>query len=245
MARQPLKPQPGHEAVENRPGRETRRKVSMTKKMMLLALAVAALFALPAAASAQEAHVSGIEEFTGHAPTGFLSASGEPKITCTTTTVNGSFDPGSSTTGNITLDFTGCAAELLGIKGACNTAGSATGTIASSGTFHVITVNNKPGILVTPVTTTIICINFSRVEVTGNIIGTITSPACGESSETLVTEFSATGSTQNHLEYTGVNYDLKVATETSAGSTTSGLVTAGLTSTATLSSPTEGTLECT
>ena len=218
----------------------------MSKKMMLLALAVAALFALPAAASAQEAHVSGITTFTGHAPTGTLSASGEPTITCTTTTVTGSFDTGNTTTGKITLDFTGCTAEFLGIKGACNTAGAASGTIASSGAFHVIKLAaNVPGILVTPVTTTLICVGFSRVEVSGNIIGTITSPACGGKSKTLVTVFKSTGSTQEHKTYTGVNYELKAQTENSSGVTSGSPVSAGLTSTATLSSASEGTLECT
>jgi hypothetical protein len=217
----------------------------MSKKMMLLALAVAAMFALPAAASAQEAHVSGITTFTGHAPAGTLSAAGEPTISCTTTTVTGSFDSGSSTTGKITLDFTGCSAEFLGIKGSCNTAGAASGTISSSGSFHVITVNNKPGILVTPVNTTLICIGFSRVEVSGNIIGTITSPACGAKSKTLVTKFNSSGSTQEDRSYTGVNYELKAQTENSSGVTSGSAVSAGLTSTATLNSTTEGTLECT
>jgi len=217
----------------------------MTKKMMLLALAVAAMFALPAAASAQEAHVSGITSFTGHAPAGTLTTSTEPTIKCTTTSVTGSFDSGSTTTGNITLDFTGCTAEFLGIKGNCNTAGAASGTIASSGAFHIITVSNKPGILVTPTTTTIVCVGFSRVEVSGNIIGTITSPACGASSSNLVTAFESEGSTQKHLEYTGVKYDLKAQTENSAGETSGSAATAGLSSTATLSSLTAGTLECT
>ena len=211
----------------------------MSKKIMLLALAVAALFALPSVASAQEAHVKGITNFTGHAPAGTLAASGEPTIACTTTTVTGSFDSGSTTTGKITLDFTGCTAEFFGIKANCNTSGAASGTILSSGAFHIITVSNKPGILVTPATTTIICAGFSNTTVAGNIIGTITSPACGASSTTLVTAFSATGSTQNHLEYTGVKYDLTA--QTGSGSK----VTSGLTSTATLTSPTAGTLECT
>jgi hypothetical protein len=217
----------------------------MSKKMTLLALAVAALFALPAAATAQEAHVSGITTFTGHAPASILSASGEPKWTATTIAISGSFDPGSTTTGSMTLDLTGVSAEFLGIKGSCNTAGAASGTIATSGTFHVITVNNKPALLLTLVTTTFVCTGFARSELSGSLISTITSPACGESSNTLVVAFEATGSTQNHQEYTGTKYDLKTATENFSGSTTGSTVTASLTSTMTLASSTEGTLECT
>ncbi len=213
----------------------------MSKKMMLLALAVAALFALPAAASAQEAHISGITNFTGHAGAGSLAATGEPTIKCTTSTTTGKFDTGSTTTGSIELDFTGCEAEFGPFKFACNTSGSPSKTIKSSGTFHVITINSKPGLLVTPVNTTIICAGFSNTTVSGSIIGTITSPACGASSKTLTAVFNSSGGpTQEHITYTGVKYDLSATT--SGGSP----VTAGLTSgTVTLTSATAGTLECT
>jgi hypothetical protein len=218
----------------------------MSKKMMLLALAVAALFALPSAASAQEIHFSGVTSFTGTGGTGTLTATNEPTITCTATSASGSFNAGSTTTGNVALTFTGCTASLLGIKGNCNTTGDAEKTITSSGVFHLITTNtSKPGILVTPVTTTILCVGFSRTEVTGNgIIGTITSPACGASSNELKVEFTATGSTQNHIEYTGTKYDLSADTEEKEGKTIN-TVTAGLTGATTLTSATSGTLECT
>ena len=147
----------------------------MSKKMMLLALAVAAVFALPAAASAQEAHVSGITTFTGTGGTGALTASGEPTITCEGSTVEGSFNTGSTTTGKIHLHFTLCTATFLGIKAKCNTSGAEPETITATGTFHIITVNNKPGIRVAPEPTTIICAGFSNIKVAGNVIGTITS----------------------------------------------------------------------
>jgi hypothetical protein len=211
----------------------------MTKKSTLLALAVAALFALPAGASAQEVHISGISSFTGSSGVGTFTASSEPTITCTAGTATGKFDTGSTTTGTITGDATGCTAEFFGIKGNCNTSGAASGTIASSGAFHLITVNNKPGILGTPVATTVICAGFSSITVSGNLIGTITSPACGASSKILTTSAKSTGSTQEDMEYTGVKYDLTA--QTGSGSK----VTAGVTGTATLSSATTGTLECT
>jgi len=217
----------------------------MSNKTMLLGFAVAAVLALPASASAQETHVTGITSFTGHAPTSTLSGSGEPKITATTTTISGSFDSGSSTTGKMTLDFTGATAEFLGIKGNCNTAGAASGTIAMSGAFHIITVNNRPGLLLTPANTTIICIGFSRLEIAGNVIGTITSPGCKGSSNNLVVSFESVGTTQNHIEYTAVKYDLVGHTENSAGETTGSVFTVGFNATMTVSSFTPGTLECT
>jgi hypothetical protein len=222
----------------------------MSKKMMLLALAVAALFAIPSVASAQEIHFTNVTTFTGTGPAGFLTATNEPKLSSTATSATGSFNAGSSTTGSVKLTFTGVSAELLGIKGNCNTVGDASGVVTANGTFHLITFVNskgekKPAILVTPDTTTLICLGFSRIDVTGNgLIGTITSPACGASSKELKVSFEVEGSTQKHLEYTGLKYDLQAHTENEKGeiSTTS---TAALSGSATLSSATQGTLECT
>jgi hypothetical protein len=214
----------------------------MSKKIMLLALAVvsAAVFALPAAASAQEAHIEGITNFTGTAGAGTLAATGEPTITCESGDVTGGVVEAGGTTGSMGLDFTGCHTTVFGFTAKCRTTGSALdNTILSSGKFHVITINNKPGILVTPATTTVVCAGISSITVEGNIIGTITSPACGVSSNNITVAFSATGSTQNHLSYTGVNYDLTA--QTSGGSK----LTAGLTSTATLNSATAGKVNCT
>jgi hypothetical protein len=223
----------------------------MSKKTMLLPLAVAALFAVPPAASAEEIHFTNVTTFTGSGPAGSLTAANEPKISFTKLAVSGKFDTGSSTTGSINLTITGATAEFLGIKGPCNTTGHEAGTITASGAFHLITFVNskgerKPAILVTPVTTTILCIGFSRVEITGTgIIGTITSPKCPESSKTLGLSFEATGSTQNHMVYTSNTFDLSSDTEDSAGKTTGVFGTAGLTGSATIESATTGTLDCT
>jgi hypothetical protein len=224
----------------------------MSKKMTLLALAVAALFAIPSAASAQEIHFSGVNSFNVSGGVGTLTATNEPKITCAATSGSGSYNAGSTTTGTITLIFTSCTSEFLGIKGRCSSAGhtAESETITSGGTFHLITFVNskgekKPAVLVTPNTTTITCIGVSRVEVTGNgIIGTITSPACGAKSNKMGLSFEAVGSTQTHLEYTSVKYDLSADTENSEGTTTS-TTTAALAGTSTIESSNEGTLECT
>jgi hypothetical protein len=201
----------------------------MSKKMMLLALAVvsAAVFVLPAAASAAENHIEGVTAFTGSAGAGTLAATGEPTITCDSTDINKGVVSAGGTTGTMELDFTGCHTAVFGITAACKTEGAPlNNTILSSGTFHMITLPNKEaGILVTPVTTTIVCAGISKITVEGNLIGTITKPACNAAAtNTMLIDFSATGSTQNLLEYTGVKYDLTA--QTSGGSK----VTAGLTS---------------
>jgi hypothetical protein len=73
----------------------------------------------------------------------------------------------------------------------------------------------------------------------GDLIGTITSPGCGIESKTMTTAFSATGPTQNDMEYTGVNYDLTGTTGSGGAKTT------GLTATATIEQESTGKLECT
>jgi len=165
--------------------------------------------AVPALASAQEIHLEPAEAFNIAGSGGELRGEGEPTITCTTTSGTGSFNAGSTTTGTSTLDFTGCHTSVFGFTASCNTSGAASGTVTSSGAWHMATL--FPGIPITLWTlnpTTIICAGISNITVSGNLIGTITSPKCGESSKTLTESFTGTGTVQNHLSYTGTKYDL-------------------------------------
>jgi hypothetical protein len=216
----------------------------MSKKFMVLALAVvsAAFFALPAMASAQEIHLEPAEKFTVAGSGGELRGEGEPAITCTKTEGSGSYNAGSTTTGTATLDFTGCHTSVFGFTASCNTSGAASGTITSSGTFHLIklpTSVTEGGVLLTTNPTTIICAGISNIAVTGNVIGTITSPKCGESSKVVTLSFTATGTVQNHMTYTGVKYDL--LSKTGSGENK----TSALVGTATNSQSSAGKLNCT
>jgi hypothetical protein len=217
----------------------------MGKKLVLLALAVvsAALFALPAIASAAEIHLDTATTFTGTGGAGSLVAEGEPTITCESTDANNGVINAGGTTGSMVLVFTGCHTSVFGFTAKCHTTGSALdNTIASGGTWHIFkSFAVAPDILVTANPTEVICAGISSTYVEGNIIGTITSPKCGESSNKMSLSFSATGSTQNHLAYTGKNYDLLARTGGSGGTAR----TAGLNSTATLTSNVAGTLTCT
>lgn len=211
----------------------------MSMKIMSLALATAALVAFPAAASAQEAHVTGISTFNASGGAGTIVASGEPTVSFTSISGGGDFDSGSTTTGLHYVSFVGTSTEFFGIKAECHTTGDPEGVVHFLAAFHIITVNNRPGVLLTPTATTLICPGFSNRKIGGDLIGTITSPACGGSSKTFTVVFKASGSTQEHTSYTGSNYDLTA--QTGSGSK----VTTGLTSTTTFSSSTSGTLECT
>jgi hypothetical protein len=215
----------------------------MSKKIMLLALAVAsvAMFALPAAASAQEIHLEGVSKFTGTAGAGSLTAEGEPVITCESSDTEGTVETG-GTTGTISLDFTGCHTTVFGFTAKCRTTGSPLdNTIKSSGTFHLITISSGvPGILVTPVVTTISCAGITNTITGGNLIGTVTKPACGAESKEMTTVFEATGAAQKHTTYTGTTYNLTSKTGEGGAVKNAGLVTTGTTTSATT-----GKLNCT
>jgi len=226
-------------------GNTKQKGMTMSKKMMLLALAVASMtmFALPAASSAQEIHLEGIEKFTGEATAGTLVASGEPTITCEKGDVTGTVSAG-GTTGTIALDFTGCHTTVFGFTAKCktSTAGGLDNTIKSSGSFHMITTTDGPAILVTTDPTEIVCAGISNTRVEGAVIGTVTAPKCGESSKLMTINFAAvTGNptTQAHERYTGFDYDLTA--KTSGGSA----VTATLTTLTHVESTVAGKLNCT
>jgi len=217
----------------------------MSKKIMLLALAMvsAAAFAVPAGASAQEIHWTNVTSFSGTFSTASLTAKEEPVVTCGEAAnqnhVTGTVSAG-GTTGNITIDFTACHIVVLGITLPCHSTGAAVeSTIASSGVFHLITINEKPGILVTTVGTKIECRSTSPINEAGNGIGTITSPACGVASNNMTIKFSASGATQEHKLYTGVSYNLTSQTGTGTVKEASQVLES------TTSSETAGTLDCT
>jgi hypothetical protein len=208
----------------------------MSKKIILLALAVvsAALFALPAVASANENHVEGAtgRAFTGTGGVGNLTAEGEPTLSCSKTTATGSFS--SETTGTVTLTYSGCNVTILGMNLSCRTVGAEAGIIKMENVFHMITIGTteKAGVLLTPPYPTIICgSGFSerKIQYGGNgLIGTVTSPPCGSSSASATVSFSATGGNQEHKLFTGTTYDLTITTE--GGSA----VTAGITGSVTV-----------
>jgi len=200
----------------------------MNKKAMLFALAIvsAAMFALPAGASAEVAHVSSTGKFT-------LSSEGNSAITehgktsifpCTSVTGNGEFT--TTTTGKLTLSFHGCTESAF--KSSCTGESAAgtdnepAGTITTTQLeFHLIELeNNTPGVLLTPTTghfATYTCLNgLSTKKITGNgVIGHITSTCGGAASTTHKIDFGTTnetvaGSTQQWTQVTtaGTKYDL-------------------------------------
>ncbi len=197
----------------------------MSKKIMVLALAVAcaALFALPAAASAQSWHNSSTSAFTVSGSGGTLTSADGISVSCTKTTGSGSFS--TTTGGSASLVFEGCTAFGFG----CNSPGQSGNKIAVTNSFDAIeptttTASNNitPGVLLTPSGTSELTpgkkflVEFScalsSTKLYGNgIIATIHNPdpSCGVASKTfgLVFESSAQG-TPKDLTWTGTTYDL-------------------------------------
>jgi hypothetical protein len=195
----------------------------MSKKIMLLALAAvtAAMFAMPAAASATfeslhmsptpaKLHVKGV----GHAT---LRSEGGQNITCNG--VSGTVTPeAGGTTGKLVLTFgphcTGPTGETCVGTNPVAPSGSITTTTLP---YHLVTLKGKtPGVLITPGTEDnksfahFNCNVFGfpvQTTVEGNgVLGTITAPACGGTSSTATLSFKSVGensTTQLHRQVAG------------------------------------------
>jgi hypothetical protein len=178
-------------------------------------------------------HLEPGEPFSITGGEGEVRVEGEPTVTCEKTHGSGKCDVGSSTTGSATRDYTGCHTNVFGLTAKCRSAGSALdNTVASSGTFHLITWKNSAGTAFPAVLTTtepieVVCGGISPITFTGSMIATITSPKCGESRKELSLSFTATGTVQSHMSYTGINYDLKARTGSSGENKTGALVGTG------------------
>jgi hypothetical protein len=220
----------------------------MSKKMMVLALAVvsAALFAMPAVASAQTWHLDTTSSFSVSGPGGQLTSTAGITITCTGTSGSGEFS--TTTEGTVSLLFSGCK-EPFGLP--CTTASLPSGVIGATAKFDAITVSaTKPGVLLTPDLSNeptpglkefnnFVCLGIT-VRVFGKgVIGTISAPACGvaSSTSTLVFASSAAG-VQADQAYTGSSFDL-------VSNLTSSHPTSSLDGTSTLTFPAARKMECT
>jgi hypothetical protein len=191
--------------------------------------------ALPAAASAQEIHIDGFTSFTGAFGKRELTFTTFP-VTCASGHASGSFTAGSTTTGTIEYDLTECHTinSFFEVTQPCHSSGSLlNNTIRTTGTFHTITVNSKPGLLITVTPFSIECPGITY-NIAGSVIGTITSPKCDAESKFITVKFNATGTSQEDKTYTGVDYHL-----------TNNGTEVGLIEEVTFQSATAGKLTCT
>jgi hypothetical protein len=190
----------------------------MSKKMMALALAVvsAALFAMPAVASAENWHLDTTTTFSVSGAGGTLTSTAGLTITCTGTSGAGTFS--TTTEGTVSLLFSGCK-EGFGLP--CTTAGQASGVIKTTTKFDAVLVGPvNPAFLYTPDLSSeptpglkedfnFVCLGLT-VKVFGKgVIGTISAPACGASSTTMTVVFaSSAAGVQADQTWTGGSYDM-------------------------------------
>jgi hypothetical protein len=167
----------------------------MSKKMMLLALVAvsAAVMALPAVASAGTWHLEPAQNGSVSGGATALVSSGVTTTTCTSVSGASAFDAGSTTTGTISLTFHGCK-NKPGFH--CQTAGDPTGTITVTNVpFHLVLLEanpRKPGILITPNGpdfATFECAGIPVIVAGNGVLGELTSPACGASSNAVTVNF--------------------------------------------------------
>jgi opacity protein-like surface antigen len=213
----------------------------MTKKIMLLALAAvsAAVFALPATASAADEPLH-LEPAPAGAQTidsngiARLGSEDGTTITCNGFSGTATFDETGAiggTTGKMDLTFgPDCTENKLGTR--CTSANHPSGAGNISTTtlpFHLVTLpGSLPGVLVTPNAggsgnhfATFTCAGgLVTVNVTGNgVIGTITSPGCNGTDDEATIKFESTAhGKQKHLTIAGTetDYTLQKGSEMSA-----------------------------
>jgi hypothetical protein len=226
----------------------------MSKRLMMLALAAvsAAMFALPAAASAGNWHL----EPTNGSTTGPTITISAGKTTLSTTSglsilgegVDGTatFNASSTTTGVISAGLTFTNVKELGVK--CEQTGQVAGTVVSTPlTFHLEKIDTEtPGILIKPNNAehhfaTFKCLGVT-IKVTGNgILGDVTNACSSEiESGTAVWQTNGTAGNQKYQQVTttGEKWDLSA----DVGSETP---TAAMEATGTLKLSTKSKINCT
>ncbi len=213
---------------------------NMLKKAFAIAATAAAILALPAMAAADGPYVDPAgASFSSEAGTFTISAGeGVSPIACNGPNhLQGHFDEGSNTTGEINIDYTHCHTTLLEVE--CHTTGaSLSNTIQVSNikfqTVYTTESKTSPGLLLTLpssifVPAVKITCGTGTYELTGSVMGLLTAPKCMESGKTATLAFSATGGVQNQMQITGAGtyYDLQEKAggvwRTAAVTTTTGL----------------------
>lgn len=204
----------------------------MSKKIILLALAAvsAAVFVLPATAMAAEEdvalHISPVPAGPVPVSGGATSLSNVEGETIDCKEVNGSATFENSTTGHLTLTFSGCFATTVFGNISCNSSGQTSGTIKTTENlpFHLVTAKHAstgaevPAVLITSLGTeehfaTFACGGFVTDKVTGKgIIGEIENKCGSKSKETFINFAIIKHGEQTYRTVVGTpntEYDLK------------------------------------
>jgi hypothetical protein len=175
----------------------------MNKKLMLLAagaLAALAFAALPAVASAGE-YTADCESGTQcqAAITGGAAALGNTNgetVSCTSVVGTNTTTSGTST-GHIELTFRGCKETVTFFRFSCNNSALPSGELKTNRmTYHIVNLesaeNKTPGVVITGANVTFNCAGAFLKTVTGDIVGHIENPNCGNFQSATNVVFEAT-----------------------------------------------------
>jgi hypothetical protein len=200
----------------------------MSKKLMLLAagaLSALAFAALPTIASAGEYEVHCptvpcVGNITGTNAEHAIELENDAGEKVDATAVDGTvtINAATTTTATAELEFTHVYETTSGFNFTCNSTGAPSGVIRTGAIpAHFVNLTHggtNPGVLLTNINVTFSCAGGLVVKtVTGNIIGTITTPNCNGASATNVVTFNkkaGTPGTQEHEQVTntGTFFDL-------------------------------------
>jgi hypothetical protein len=218
----------------------TRRKVSMSKKMMLLATALTALAfaALPAMASAgtPQTHCPSVSgstcSFSGTSSS-FVELSrtaNSLKIHCSQTTTSGTM---STSGGSVQFLFHGCTDNLFGLPATTSgqSSGTITTTLLSYDNIYATDDKTKPAVLITPNAGHFASFSTAAgaTVVSGNgVIGTLTSPGCGATAASVALSFTqSSNGHQAHKQSTGTGTIFDLTGTVAGAASTSAQVGSG------------------
>jgi hypothetical protein len=183
----------------------------MIKKMMMLALAGAAMLAFPAVASAEDTPLhlnptpAGAKAISGGVAE--LSATNGDTVTCNSVSGSATFESG-GTTGHMNLTFTGDCRENTFMSTCTNETPNRESIMTTELAFHLVTLaGSKPGVLVTANAghfATFECAGgLITTKIEGNgVVGTIQNE-CGSTSETMTIKFVGAKGVQEHTKVFG------------------------------------------
>lgn len=212
----------------------------MKKTMMFLTFAgiSSVMVILPAVASAgtpvvDRQNVNAAVTFTGTFGLATLGGENEPTFTCEGENhVEGSLTYAagaiSSSKGTITLDYTNCHINVVGFTKKCKTsAAPLNNTIAVSNIPLELTYatdnKTKPAVKLGPLNVTLECEGAAApVTVTGSMIGTVTSPGCGGTSNKATITIESEGGHQRFRQITGTGETFETRFSTGMGGEMSG-----------------------
>jgi len=179
------------------------------KPLLWAAVFLAVLVCRPSIALAGEPVIDPTEgdvTFAGSEGVSALATKWVGVVTCETIDATGTVNAGGKS-GSLALDMTGCHLVVMGFTNPCHSSSAPlSNTIKLAGSFETTYLTDdktKPGIKFTIATTRIMCLG-GEATLSGSVLGTLSSPACGVQASKGTIKFATEGpELQQHRQITG------------------------------------------